>query len=161
LKHPPTAVVGFSLLCKVDLQTHEGIIKPMLEFLARYCTNLVDRIGGPMTFRIILQPAMAILLAVRAGLKDAREGRPPFLWTILTDPTQRVALMQDGWKGIARVFVLAIVMDVIYQVMVLGWVYPGETITVAVLLAVVPYLVLRGLVNRVVRHSRSAAAEKQ
>jgi hypothetical protein len=133
----------------------------MLEFLARFCTNLVDRVGGPMTFRIILQPAMAILLAVRAGLKDRREGRPPFLWTILTDPTQRPALVHDGWKGIARVFVLAIIMDVIYQVIVLRWVYPGETLTVAILLAVVPYLVLRGLVNRIARHSRREAIEKQ
>ena len=51
----------------------------MEEFLARFWTNIVERVGGPMTFRIVLQPAMATLLACRAGLKDAREGRPPFL----------------------------------------------------------------------------------
>jgi hypothetical protein len=103
-----------------------------------------------MTFRIILQPTMAALLAIRAGVKDARAGRPPYFWTILTDPSQRADLMREGWKSIARVFFLAIIMDVIYQVIVLQWVYPFEVILVAILLAVVPYLLIRGPVNRLV-----------
>ena len=127
----------------------------MEEFLTRFWTNIVDRVGGPMTFRIILQPMMATLLGVLAGLKDAREGRPPFLWTILTDSTQRAALLHEGWKGIARVFILAIIMDVIYQLLVLRWFYPGEVLIIAILLAVVPYLLIRGPVNRIVRRWRS------
>jgi hypothetical protein len=107
-----------------------------------------------MTFRIILQPLMAGLLAMRAGLKDAREGRPPYFWTLLTDSTQRVALLRDGWRAVARVFVLAIVMDVIYQLIVRRWIYPGETLIVAITLAVVPYLLLRGPINRLVRRLR-------
>ena len=47
----------------------------MKDMLARVWMNLGDRVGGPMTFRIILQPTMAALLALLAGLKDAREGR--------------------------------------------------------------------------------------
>ena len=47
----------------------------MKDLLARVWTNVVGRVGGPMTFRIILQPTMATLLALRAGLKDAREGQ--------------------------------------------------------------------------------------
>jgi hypothetical protein len=126
----------------------------MEEFLARVWANIADRVGGPMTFRIILQPLMATLFAVRAGLKDAREGRPPYLWTVLTDSTQRAGLLHQGWKGIARIFFLAIIMDVIYQLIALRWVYPGELLIVAILLAVVPYLVLRGPVNRVARRWR-------
>ena len=126
----------------------------MRDMLIRALTDIADRFGGPMTFRIILQPLMATLLAVRAGMKDAQTGRPPYLWTILTDPTQRAALLHEGWKSIARVFVLAIVMDVIYQLIVLRWVYPLELILVAILLAVIPYLVIRGPVNRLVRHLR-------
>lgn len=127
----------------------------MEEFLTRFWTNIVDRVGGPMTFRIIMQPMMATLLGVLAGLRDARHGRPPFLWTILTDPTQRTALLREGWKSVARVFVLAIVMDVIYQLIVLRWFYPGEVLTIAILLAVVPYVLIRGPVNRFVRRWRS------
>ena len=45
----------------------------MDDLLARVWENLVGRVGGPMTFRLILQPTMAVFLAIRAGLKDARE----------------------------------------------------------------------------------------
>ena len=126
----------------------------MEEFISRVLTGLSNRVGGPMTFRIILQPLMAGLFAVRAGLKDAREERPPYFWTILTDPSQRAALLREGWRSVARVFVLAIVMDVIYQWIVLRWIYPGEMLIVAVALAVVPYLLLRGPVNRLARRWR-------
>lgn len=126
----------------------------MRDMLMRMLTNVGDRVGGPMTFRIILQPLMATLLAIRAGMKDAQTGRPPYFWTILTDPSQRGDLVREGWKSVARVFFLAIVMDVIYQVIVLNWVYPGEVLLIAVLLAVVPYLLLRGPVNRLVRRLR-------
>jgi len=116
--------------------------------------NITDRVGGPMTFRIILQPLMATLLAVRAGMKDAQTDRPPYFWTILSDPSQRGDLVREGWESVARVFVLAIIMDIIYQLIVLRWVYPLELILIAILLAVIPYLLLRGPVNRLVRRWR-------
>ena len=127
----------------------------MRDMLMRALMDVADRVGGPMTFRIILQPTMAALLAVRAGLKDAQQGRPPYFWTILTDPGQRAALLREGWKSVARVFFLAIIMDVIYQVVVLRWVYPFELILVASLLAVVPYVLIRGPVNRIASRVRS------
>lgn len=127
----------------------------MQDMLIRLATDVSDRVGGPMTFRIILQPTMAALLAIRAGLKDAQQGRPPYFWTILTDPSQRADLLHEGWKSIARVFVLAIIMDVIYQLIVLRWIYPFELLLVAILLAVVPYLLIRGPVNRIARRLRA------
>ena len=123
----------------------------MKDLLARVWDNLGDRVGGPMTFRIILQPVMATLLAVRAGLQDAREGRSPYFWTLLVDPAQRIDLLREGWTAIVRVFVLAVIMDVIYQLIVLRWVYPSEVVIVATLLAVVPYLLIRGPVSRIAR----------
>ncbi|MEN3329775.1 MAG: hypothetical protein V7638_4582 [Acidobacteriota bacterium] len=127
----------------------------MRDMILRGLTNLAARVGGPMTFRIILQPLMALLFAFRDGLKDARENRPPYLWTLITEPAQRGDLIRQGWKAVGRVFILAIVMDVIYQLIVEGWIYPLETITVAILLAVIPYLVIRGPVNRLVRSRQS------
>src|SRR5215510_8737610 len=126
----------------------------MKDMIVRGFLNILDRFGGPMTFRVIIQPTMAALLALRAGLRDAREGRPPYLWTLLTDSTQRAALLREGWRGIARVFILAVVMDLIYQLIVLHWIYPLELVVVALLLAVVPYLLIRGPVNRVARRLR-------
>jgi hypothetical protein len=126
----------------------------MEDLLIRVWDGLLSRVGGPMTFRLILQPAMAALLAFRAGLKDAREGRPPYFWTVLTDRAQRVDLLREGWRAIGRVFFLAVIMDVIYQWIVQRWIYPGEMVLVALLLAVVPYLLIRGPLNRIARRWR-------
>jgi len=123
----------------------------MRDMIMRGFFNVIDRLGGPMTFRVILQPLMASIFAIRAGMKDAKEGRPPYLWTILTDPSQRYSLLREGWSAIARVFILAIVMDVVYQWLYLHWIYPLELLTIAILLAVVPYLLMRGPVNRIAR----------
>jgi hypothetical protein len=49
---------------------------------------------------------------------------------------------------VGKIFIIAIVLDGIYQYMVLGWFYPGEALVVAFVLALVPYLLLRGPVNR-------------
>jgi hypothetical protein len=124
------------------------------DLLTRVWENLVNRVGGPMTFRIILQPMMAALLALRAGLKDAREGRPPYFWTIFADPAQRGELLREGWKAVARVLALALIMDAIYQLIVLRWFYPGEALLVGILLAIVPYILIRGPVNRMARRWR-------
>jgi len=126
----------------------------MEELFARIWENLGGRVGGPMTFRIILQPVVATVLAVRAGLLDARTGKPPYFWTILTSPADRRELLREGWKAVAKVFTLAALIDAAYQVMVFRWVYPGEVLLVAFLLACVPYLLIRGPVNRIARSGR-------
>jgi len=65
-------------------------------------------------------------------------------------------LLREGWKSTARVFLLAVIMDVIYQLIVQHWIYPGEVLIVAVLLAIVPYLLIRGPVTRVAERWRRA-----
>jgi hypothetical protein len=126
----------------------------MDEFLSRIWENLGGRIGGPLSFRLILQPVVAGALAIRAGLKDARTGKPPYFWTILTSAEDRHELLHEGWKAVAQVFVLAVVMDVIYQVMVFRFIYPGELLIVGFLLACAPYLLIRGPANRLARPPR-------
>jgi hypothetical protein len=121
----------------------------MEDMLARVSEHLGGRIGGPLTFRFVLQPLMAALLAVRAGLLDAKAGRPPYFWTILTNPAGRRELLREGWKAVFRIFVLAVVVDTVYQVMVFRWIYPLELLLVSFLLACVPYLLIRGPVNRI------------
>ena len=117
----------------------------------RITENLIDRVSGPMKFRLVLQPLMATIYAVLAGLKDARAGKPPYFWSLATDPAHRADMLKDGWKGVGKVFVLALVLDAVYQIVVSRFVYPGEALIVAFLLAIVPYLILRGLVTRIAR----------
>ena len=123
----------------------------MDEILARIWEHLGGRLGGPMKLRLLLQPLMVSFFAIRAGIKDARAGRPPFFWTVLSDPQARSGLLRDGWKDIAKVFTMAVVMDVVYQLIVERWVYPTESLVVAIVLAIVPYLLLRGPVTRIAR----------
>jgi hypothetical protein len=67
-------------------------------------------------------------------------------------------LLREGWKALANVFAVAVVIDVAYQLIVFRWVYPGEVLLVAFLLACVPYVLIRGPANRIVsafRHGRT------
>ena len=127
----------------------------MDDVLTRIASDLIGRLHGPLTFRLILQPAMSVFYAFRDGLKDGRENRPPYFWTIFTDSAARRELLAEGWKAVGRVILLGVVMDVLYQVIVFRWLYPTELIIVVVLLAVVPYVALRGPINRVGRRLRS------
>jgi hypothetical protein len=117
----------------------------------RILDNMIDRVSGPMKFRIVLQPVMASIFAIISGLKDARAGKPPYFWGLLTDPGHRREMLKDGWKSVGKVFVLAVVLDVVYQIIEQHFVYPGEAIIVAFVLAILPYLILRGLVTRLTR----------
>ena len=123
----------------------------MDDMWARFTTQLIERLSGPMHFRLVMQPLMAAFFAIRSGLADAPTDKPPYFWGLFSDRADRRAMIKDGWKSISRVFVFAIFLDVVYQIYVLHFVYPGEAITVAIILAIVPYLILRGLVTRVAR----------
>jgi hypothetical protein len=122
-----------------------------LKTFERFWHDLVDRPDGPMRFRFVLQPAMAIIAAVRGGLKDARAGRPPYLATMFSSRQERVGLLNEGLNATARIILLGVVMDVIYQAIVLKTFYPNEALVVALALAFVPYLILRGLALRFFR----------
>lgn len=119
----------------------------------RVASQLAARVSGPMKFRMVLQPAMAAFFAIRSGLADARAGKPPYFWNLLLDSGHRADNLKDGWKSFGRVFILALLLDVVYQIFVLRFVYIGEAIIVAFVLAILPYLILRGLVTRLARRN--------
>jgi hypothetical protein len=120
----------------------------MSEIWSRIADNLTDRVHGPMNFRFVLQPVMASIFGILSGLKDAKAHKPPYLWTLLVNPVRRGAMVEDGWKSIGKVFIVALVLDVIYQLVVARFVYSGEALIVGFVLTIAPYVILRGLVNR-------------
>jgi hypothetical protein len=128
----------------------------------RVATQLLARVSGPLKFRLVLQPAMATFFAIRDGLSDARTGKSPYFATICDDPRERSELIREGWKSVGKIFILALLLDIVYQLIELHFVYPGEAIIVACVLAILPYVILRGLVTRAARrgvwrqHSRQA-----
>jgi hypothetical protein len=121
------------------------------ENFLRLWRNLADRPSGQMSFRFVLQPAMASFFAIRHGLADARSGRSPYFWTILWDRRQRAARLREGLNATAKVILIALIIDAIYQALELGTFYPAEAPIVALLLAFVPYLLVRGMTVRAVR----------
>jgi hypothetical protein len=118
---------------------------------ARLWQNLVDRPGGPMVFRFFLQPTMVAIVAWRDGVKDARTGRSPFFQGALADPAQRIVRLNEALVATARIILLGLVMDGIYQAIEFETFHPAEAVIVALAFAFVPYLVLRGLFARAAR----------
>jgi hypothetical protein len=123
----------------------------MWEYLRRVWEMHVGRAYGPLSFRFIIQPMVAAGLAIRAGLEDARAGRPAYGWAIFTDRVRRHELFREGCKHLAKLFAAAVIMDTIYQIIVFRWIYPGQALTVATMVAVPSYFLLRGPTNRLVR----------
>jgi hypothetical protein len=120
-------------------------------YLSRLWHEIASRPDGPMALRFYLQPLVALLLAYRDGFADARAGRPPYFWSLLTDPARRAERIRSGWQSIAKVFFMALAIDLIYQLVVLHGLRPVEGLVVAVLLAIIPYVLSRGPANRLYR----------
>ena len=126
-----------------------------MSFFSTFWADFINRFDGPLHFRLLVQPVMAIVFAVRDGRRDAREGRSAYLWSLLTDPDERRYLVESGWKGISKVFVLAFALDVIYQFIEWRGLKPLQALLTAIVLAVIPYALLRGPVNRLARLSQT------
>lgn len=117
----------------------------------RVWNDIAGGVHAPLGFRVIAQPIVAAIFAIRAGRQDAREGKPLFFWAVVGDPARRRERLREAWRHIGKVFVAAIIIDVVYQVIVERWIYPSEALMVGLILAVLPYLIFRGVVNRLLR----------
>jgi hypothetical protein len=113
--------------------------------------DLLARPDARMRFRFILQPLMAAIVAIRDGLNDARTGGSPYFWTILGNPPERTRRLNEGLNATARIILLGLVMDAIYQGIVLRRFYPAEAVIVALLFAFIPYVIMRGPSARIAR----------
>ncbi len=141
-------VVAFMLVMIIAAVIWHGV---SIETLKRIWHQLIERTDAPMRFRFILQPLMAAIAAILDGRKDARTGRAPYFWTLLTNPRQRVERLQEGLNATARIILLGLLMDAIYQIIVLKRFHPAEAVIVALLFAFVPYVIIRGPAVRIAR----------
>jgi hypothetical protein len=122
------------------------------EVHARIWRDIAERPGGPMSFRFLLQPTMAFVAALHDGIRDARNHSEPYLRSVVVDSSRRVERLREGLFATSRLILIGLAMDAVYQWRVLGTFYPGEALILTLLLAVVPYLVFRGPINRIARH---------
>ncbi len=124
----------------------------MDDILIRFVTDLTGRLTGPLTMRLFLQPSVAGFFAMRDGLKDAREGRPYHFWRMVTGPREaRIRRAKETWRAVSKVFIMAVAFDVVYQWLALPRIYPIESVVTATILAIIPYVALRGITNRIAR----------
>ena len=89
-----------------------------------------------------------------------RLGRAPYFWTVLTNPSERGGRLWEGLISTARIILLGLCMDVIYQVIALKTFYPGEAVIIALALAFLPYLLLRGPIARIARLRREGVSDQ-
>ena len=123
--------------------------------------NLIDgllvRIEGPMNFRLILQPLVALFFAFRDGVRDARERRSPYFWALFTKSAHRRDMLATAWESIGKVFFIAIILDFIFQYIVFHQFRVIGALLAGAILAIVPYVLLRGPVNRIMRFRHGRA----
>jgi hypothetical protein len=123
-------------------------------FSAQFFQELPQRFTGPGKFRFLLQPVVAIFLGWRSGLSDARAGRQAYLFGLLSGGANRKTLLRSGLAAIRDLVAVAIVLDVISQLLIYRQVHPGAALILGPVLISVPYAVARALSNRVLRLSQ-------
>jgi hypothetical protein len=106
----------------------------------RHFRDSSTEIGSGLGRLTVLRLRMiAAIVAIRDGLRDVRVGRAPHFWKALGHTRPR-----EGLNATARIILLGIAMDAIFQVFVLKRLYPAEALIIALLLAFAPYLPIRG-----------------
>jgi hypothetical protein len=123
----------------------------MEHLLTQVWDMLIGREHGPLAFRLVIQPLVAAVIAVRAGYKDAKAGRPAHGWAIATDPARRRELLRESWNDVGRLFIAAVIIDAIYELIVFRWIYPGQAVIIAAVVALPSYVLVRGPANRLAR----------
>jgi hypothetical protein len=113
--------------------------------LARILSDLVARTTGPMWFRLILQPLVAIILGVHAGLRNARAARslPP---SHTLDEVYRSRMLRQALYDVGKVALIGGLLDLVFQWIALHKIYPLEAVLVVFFIVVLPYQVIRTVV---------------
>ena len=129
----------------------------MLELLQRIWENRLARTEGPLNLRFLIQPTISIIFAIRAGIRDAKSGTTPYLMRLAkSKKEERKTVAKEIWRDVGKIFIVGTVLDVIYQLIlsfqphVKDQFYPFESLLVAFVLAILPYMILRGPINRLI-----------
>jgi hypothetical protein len=117
-------------------------------FSKSFIEDIPGRLTGPGRFRFILQPLIAIALGIRSGIADARMGRPAYIWAMLFNSELRSELFKSSLSTIANLLLMGVLLDSIFQWLILGNSYPGAAVVVGPILIAAPYSVARALANR-------------
>lgn len=118
-------------------------------FTEGFFQDILSRLSGPGRLRFIIQPTVALFLGLRSGIKDAQAGLPPFLWALAFRREHRHEMLRTGFISIRDLVAVAILLDVISQLLIFHNVRPGAALLVGPVLITLPYAFTRALANRV------------
>ena len=113
--------------------------------------QLFGRADGPLFFRLYVMPVVACLVGIHLGIRDAVKNEPTLLSKLYTDSTEQRLILRPGWKEIRRIIIVALVLDTIYQFIVFQAFYILQAIIVAIVCAFLPYMIGRGVSQRLAR----------
>ena len=123
-------------------------MEALQEIWFRAIDQLFNRPDGPLNFRFMVMPIMAVLIAIRSGIRNGRAGKGGFVWAILfSNSTERRSLLRSAIKDIGKMFMVAVVLDTVYQLIVFRAFYIVQALIIAVVCAVIPYVLVRGPVT--------------
>lgn len=120
-------------------------------FSQAFLDDIPKRLTGPGRFRFILQPLLATILGIHSGLADVRAGRPPYLYGVLFHSELRRELIRETLATVTILVLMGILLDSLFQWLILGNSYLGAALIVGPVLIVTPYTIARGLANRLSR----------
>ena len=109
-------------------------------------------LGGSFQLRLILQPLAAMLLGLRFGIRDAKQGLAPFFKDVAHSRGQRGSMVRHSARDALVPLIVALVLDSILQHMINGRVRPLAALIVGGLLVFLPFLIIRALSNRLWTH---------
>jgi hypothetical protein len=119
-------------------------------FTQRFFEDLWARLLGPGRLRFILQPTAAVLLGIRDGKRVSRARCPPFLSGLVFQGTHSGELWRSAIASIRDLVAIAIILDLISQMLIFQEVHPGAALLVGPVLIGLPYSISRAFTNRIV-----------
>ena len=151
-RHTTVVLAGLTLL--VLVLSLPGSLRDAFDrggiylFSHAFLEDIPRRLAGPGRFRFVLQPLIATLLGIRNGLADARAGRPPYIYGVLFHRDLRGELMRTGFETVVNLVLMGILLDAIFQWVILGVSHPGAALVMGPVLIGGPYALARALSNR-------------
>ena len=125
--------------------------------------RFLARLTGPMHVRFIVQPIIAVILGIRAGIHDARQATPPFIWSLCTRPSGWKRQLKQAREHLVIPLVVAIVLDGIVQYLLFQRIRVLGAVVLGTILMGLPYSLARAFTNRIVsarHHWRTRASAR-
>ncbi len=108
---------------------------------------ILELIRGPGNLRFVVQPLIAILLAIRDGRNDAKAGTPAYLSELVSGSGPRGATLKSSMKATLMPFSVAVILDSILQIVIFDVWRLQSALLVGLCLVGIPYVVVRSISN--------------